>query len=89
MATIPTQRQLLKALLSAAKAHHEFQSNFLNGEHHVQWAWWYSAYVLGRLDDFTSPTLLTGWLEEVDETDEKAWFKKASEHIHFKVKNDE
>jgi hypothetical protein len=89
MTTIPTQRQLLKTLLSAAKAHHEFQSNFLIGERHIQWAWWYSAYVLGRLNDFTSPTLLTRWLEEVDEADEKAWFKKAAEHINLKVKNDE
>jgi hypothetical protein len=85
MATLPTKQQLMKTLISAAKAHHEFQTNVLDGVRHEQWAGWYSAYVLGRLDDFTRPSLLTGWMEEI--TDEKAWFKKAAEHIFLKISN--
>lgn len=86
MSTIITQQQLLKTLIDAAKAHHEYQTNFLGGVRHAQWASWYSAYVLGRLGDFTTPTLLTGWLEEVSE--EKSWFKKAAEHVHLKLETD-
>jgi len=84
MATRLTQQQLIKTLSEAATAHHEYQSNFLGGVRHEQWASWYSAYVLGRLGDFTTPTLLTGWLEEV--SDEKPWFKKAAEHILFRLR---
>jgi CRISPR/Cas system-associated endonuclease Cas3-HD len=86
MVKIPTQQELMKTLLEAAKAHHEYQSNFLGGVRHEQWASWYSAYVLGRLGDFTSPTFLTGWLEEVSE--EKSWFKKAAEHVHHRLEAD-
>jgi hypothetical protein len=83
MAIIPTKQQLSKALIAAAKAHHEFQTNFLGGIRHEQWAWWYSAYVLGRLNDFTTPTLLTNWLAEVN--DEKDWFNTAAEHVSLKI----
>ena len=83
MATIPTKQQLLKTLIAAARAHHEFQTNYLGGVRHEQWAWWYSAYVLGRLEEFTTPTLLTQWLAEV--SDEMDWFKKAAEHVSSKI----
>jgi len=62
MSTLPTQKQLMRTLIAAAKAHHEFQSNFLEGERHKQWAWWYAAYILGRLNDFATPNLLIEWL---------------------------
>ena len=83
MTAVPTQKQLKQALIAAAKAHHEYQTNFLDGVRHSLWAGWYSAYVLGRLGDFTTPTLLTGWLEEV--SDEKSWFNKAAEYVLFKT----
>jgi hypothetical protein len=83
MANVPTKQQLLKTLIAAAKAHHEFQENYLNGVRHEQWAWWYSAYVLGRLNDFITPTLLTEWLAEV--TDGTNWFKTAAEYVYLKI----
>jgi hypothetical protein len=36
MSKTPTQEQLAKTLLEAGKAHHEFQTNFLNGVRHTQ-----------------------------------------------------
>lgn len=78
MSSIPTEGQLRFALKAAAKAHHEFQENALNGVYHEQWAMWYAAYVLGRLGDFTTATLLTQWLSEVDDEN---WFKKAAEYV--------
>jgi hypothetical protein len=39
--------------------------------------------VLGRLDDFTTPTLLSRWLTEV--SDEESWYKKAVEHVYLKI----
>ena len=79
MTSLPTKQQIMETLLAAGKTHHEFQVNFLDGVRHKQWAMWYSAYVLGRLGNFTTPTLLTQWLEEV--SDKKEWFKKAAEHV--------
>ena len=78
MSKIPTVDQICLALKAAAKMHHEFQENALNGVRHKQWAMWYAAYVLGRLDNFTTATLLTQWLSEVDDKD---WFNKAAEHV--------
>ena len=85
MSAIPSQEDLKGALKAAAQAHHEFQETVLKGVRHEQWAWWYSAYILGRLDDFTTPTLLTKWLGEV--SNEKEWFKKAAEHVFSKISN--
>jgi hypothetical protein len=86
MSSLPSKQQLLKTLIDAAKSHHEFQSNYLDGVRHEQWAWWYSAYLLGRLGEFTTPTQLTKWLSDV--TDKNSWFKAAAEHISLKVSND-
>jgi len=85
MATVPTKQELVDTLISAARAHHEFQSNFLGGVRHSQWAGWYAAYVLGRLSDFTTPTLLSGWLDEV--TDKNGWYNKAAEYVLLKIEN--
>ena len=78
MSSIPKVDQIRFALKVAAKTHHEFQENTLNGVRHEQWAMWYAAFVLGRLGDFTTPTLLTQWLSEVDDND---WFRKAAEYV--------
>jgi hypothetical protein len=83
MSSLPTVTQMQEALLSAGKTHHEFQENYLNGVRHEQWAMWYSAYVLGRLGNFTTASLLTKWLQEV--SDKKEWFRKAAEYILQKL----
>ena len=82
MTDIPSSNQLRIALKAAANAHHEYQENTLNGVRHTKWAMWYAAYVLGRLGDFTTPTLLTQWLAEVQG---EAWFKEASQYILEKL----
>ena len=64
MVSTPTEQQLRKTLSAAGSAHHDYESNFLSGARDEQWAGWYSAYVLGRLGDFATPTLLTRSLEE-------------------------
>ena len=79
MNSVPTEKQILQSLIAAGKAHHEFQTNYLDGVRHAQWAFWYSAYILGRLDNFTTPTKLTRLLEEV--TDEENWFKSAANYV--------
>ena len=83
MTSLPTMQKIKETLIAAGKAHHEFQTNFLDGVRHEQWAMWYSAYILGRLGDFTTATLLTRWLEEV--TDKDSWFKKTAEYIFKKI----
>ena len=65
MAAIPTQHQLLEALSAPGSAHHDYESNCLGGTRDERWAGWYSAYVLGRIGDFATPTVLTRWLGEV------------------------
>lgn len=78
MSSTPTEDKIRIALKAAAKAHHEFQENTLKGIHHEQWSIWYAAYILGRLGDFTTPSLLTQWLDEVNDKD---WFTKAAKHV--------
>jgi len=83
MPSKPTQQHLVEALKSAAKAHHEYEKNYLNGVRDEQWAGWYSAFILGRTGDFTTPTQLTRWLEEVSGNE---WVKDAAIHILTKIK---
>ena len=77
---LPTQEDIYHTLLAAAKAHHEYQDNILGGVRHEQWAGWYAACVVGRLGEFTTPSQLSHWLDEVNE--EKSWFRKAAEYVH-------
>ena len=65
MVSIPTEQQLKDTLSAAGSAHHDYEANFLSGARDEQWAGFYSAYVLGRLGDFTTPTLLTRSLKAV------------------------
>ena len=82
MPALPSRNELRLALKAAANAHHEFQENALNGVRHEKWAMWYAAYVLGRLGDFTTPTLLTQWLSEVEG---ERWFSEAPLYILDKL----
>ena len=79
MVSKPTEERLRERLSAAGSAHHDYESNFLSGTHDEQWAGWYSAYVLGRLGEFTTPTLLTRSLEEV--SGEGDWSKNAAAHV--------
>ena len=63
MMSHPSQEDLETVLAAAGSAHHEFEQNFLGGSRDEQWSAWYAAYVLGRLGDFVSPSVLTRWLE--------------------------
>ena len=83
MVSIPTEQQLSETLSAAGSAHHDYESNFLSGAHDEQWAGWYSAYVLGRLGEFTTPTLLTRWLEEV--SGEGDWSQNAAAHVLSRI----
>ena len=79
MTSIPTEGQLRDALVSAGQAHHDYQENFLDGVHDEQWPGWYAAYVLGRLGDFTTPTMLTRQLEAV--TGEGDWSQNVAGQV--------
>ncbi len=79
MVSIPTEQQLKDTLSAAGSAHHDYETNFLSGARDEQWAGWYSAYVLGRLGDFTTPTSLTRWLETV--SSEGDWSQTAAAHV--------
>jgi hypothetical protein len=79
MVSVPTEPKLREALSTAGTAHHDYESNFLGGSRDEQWAGWYAAYALGRLGQFTTPTLLTGWL--VEASSEGDWSKNAAAHV--------
>ena len=83
MVTKPTEQQLSKTLSAAGNAHHDYESNFLKGVRDERWAGWYSGYVLGRLGDFTTPTVLTRWLKEA--SGEGDWSKNAAAHVLSKI----
>ena len=83
MAATPTEQQLRDTLSAAGSAHHDYESNFLGGARDEQWAGWYSAYTLGSLGSFTTPTLLTQCLGEV--SGEGDWATSAAAHVLAKI----
>lgn len=74
-----TQTVIIQVLEHAADAHHEFEKNYLQGKPDVHWAGWYAAYTLGKLGNFTKPSLLTRWLERVPT--QGSWNKQAAQMI--------
>ncbi|GAB4232294.1 MAG: hypothetical protein Tsb0034_04990 [Ekhidna sp.] len=82
---LPDKSQLISALVDAGKAHHDYQSNILNGEHDKYWPGWYAAYVLGRLGDFTTPSALTELLASTPSG--KDWNISAAEHVRSSLGN--
>ncbi len=83
MLKLPTRDELRAALTAAGTAHHEFEQGYLGGTRDEAWPGWYSAYVLGRLGDFASPTTLARWLEEA--SGDGAWSDVAARHVAGKL----
>ena len=79
----PSHEQLVDALQAAGSAHHDFESNALNGVHDQQWAGWYAGYVLGRLGDFATPTVLAGWLTDAPAADD--WPSSAADYVNERL----
>ncbi len=79
----PSREQIDVALQAAGAAHHEFEVNALHGRHDERWSGWYAAYVLGRLGDFVTPTILAGWLSEAPAS--KDWSRTAAEYIEERL----
>jgi hypothetical protein len=63
----PSRKALEGALKAAGSAHHDYEQNALGGTVDEQWAGFYSAYVLGRLGDFVTTSVLVGFLEDAPE----------------------
>ena len=82
---LPDRETLSKLLTETWDIHSEFQENYLNGVRDEMWAGWYAGYLLGRLGNFTTPTVLTRLLEET--VSFKPWADKAAEHLldYFRV----
>ena len=81
----PSLADLQRALAAAASAHHEYEQNARNGVRDEQWAGWYAAYVLGRLGDFTSPSSLTHWMENVE--GEGEWSATVAKHVDAQLRD--
>jgi len=75
----PSSEQLVKVLQAASAAHHDFEANALQGKYDDQWPGWYAAYIVGRLGDFVTPTILAGWLSVAPESDD--WPRSTADHI--------
>lgn len=75
----PSPENLYEVLELAAVAHHNYQTEYLNGKNDDQWPGWYAAYTLGRLGDFITPTLLTRLLETAPM--DADWSRSAANHI--------
>ena len=80
---MPNKEELQKALAAAGSAHHDYESNYLDGKRDEQWSGWYAAFVIGRLGDFATPTALTNWLEEV--TGDGDWSENAADLVTAKL----
>ncbi len=79
----PTREELVSALQAAGSAHHDFEVNVLQGVHDEQWSGWYAAYVLGRLGDFVTPTILAGWLSTAPASDD--WSNSTADYIEKRL----
>lgn len=79
----PTVAELTSALQAAGSAHHEYEQTTLKGVYDEQWPMFYAAYVLGRLGDFTKPSLLTQWLE--DAPTDGDWADSAANYVRTEV----
>ncbi len=75
----PQFAELAAALKAAGSAHHEYEQTALNGVFDEQWPMFYAAFVLGRVGDFTTPSALTSWLQEVPT--EGLWADMAARHV--------
>jgi hypothetical protein len=76
---LPDKETLSKLLTETWDIHSEFQENYLNGKRDEMWAGWYAGYLLGRLGNFATPTVLTRLLEET--VSFKPWADRAAEHL--------
>ena len=80
MPNIPNLDELEKALTEAGLAHHEYEVIKLNGVRDEMWSGFYSAYVLGKLGNFATPSVLSKLLEDAPKSDN--WAKSAAEFIY-------
>ena len=83
MADIPSVDELELALTEAGSAHHEYEMVTLNGVRDQLWPGFYAAYVLGRLGNFTKPSVLSNLLENAPESDN--WAKSSAEFLIGKL----
>lgn len=77
--SLPSRDNLLKALGDAGSAHHEYQQVTLGGKPDEKWSGFYAAYTLGRVGDFSAPSVLSQWLEEVPAGEE--WAASAAGYV--------
>jgi hypothetical protein len=74
-----SRKALEEALKAAGSAHHDYEQNALGGTRDEHWTGFYSAYVLGRLGDFVTTSVLVGLLEDAPEDGD--WAVSAAEYI--------
>ena len=75
----PSREELVGALQAAAAAHHDYETGALGGVHDEQWPGWYAAYVLGRVGDFVTPTVLSRWLASAPSSED--WARSAADYV--------
>ena len=79
MDATPSRKALEETLNAAGSAHHDYEQNTLGGTRDEQWAGFYGAYVLGRLGNFITISVLVRFLE--DAPDDGDWAVSAAEYI--------
>ena len=75
----PSRDDIVEALRAAAAAHHDYETNALQGGPDEHWPGWYAAYVLGRLGDVVTPTVLAGWLSSAPASDD--WSSSTADYV--------
>ena len=74
-----SRKALEGSLKAAGSAHHDYEQNALGGTRDEHWAGFYGAYVLGRLGDFVTASVLVGFLEDAPEDGD--WAVSTAEYI--------
>ena len=83
MSNMPSVEKLEKALTEAGSAHHEYEVVTLGGIYDQLWPGFYAAYVLGKLGNFATPSVLSKLLEDAPESDD--WAKSTAQYLVGKL----
>ena len=81
--SLPKIEEIENALSEAGSVHHEYKQVVLKGVRDELWPGFYAAYVLGKLGNFTKPSIVSGLLEAAPDSD--SWAKAASKYVLRKL----
>lgn len=83
------KEKLKDQIKEASEKHHDYETNYLEGQRDKNWAGWYAAFILGRLNEVrnkVTPTRLTTLFEEAAKRfSGENWAEKYADYFIEKI----